>query len=456
MKPNDRAMSSDDIKATLRAAELDQALWFSRIHDAYEAYRSVDMTSEWLADYRTLRSKRLFSHIKEAVPAYRGVDFDSDADLDELLLSFAPVSKTVLRDNFVDHCSDDIDPTNCRLISTSGTTGEPFNFVRTRDQMVDGHALGWVRDVRWKIPFGSRVIRPNQDWLPDWFEHTVPAERLARVVQFGDVEDPRLRFEFARRSREFAPHVVIGHPSYLRKFASLLAEGGQTLDDAIAIFTFGENLTAGIRQELEAGLGAPLYDIYGLKEFGAVAAQFPECGNYHITDESLYVEILDSSGSRLPDGEVGEITITDFTNFAMPFVRYRTGDTGSLRAPACTCGAPHRVLDLIDGRSAGEFALPGGERSSIGRLTRVARGYSVRSFQFVARSGGRIELNLEALPGLRGDDVRDLERRITDMLRGSASVAVRIVDRSEFAVSPSGKVVDFVDMTEGDIASRQA
>ncbi|RDI43616.1 phenylacetate-CoA ligase [Nocardia mexicana] len=367
-----------------------------------------------------------------------------------MLLSFRPVCKTDIRDDFLDHCNDDVTLSECRLITTSGTSGQPFKFIRTREQMVDGHALGWIRDIRWGIPFGGRVIRPSQDWLTDWFEHTVPAERLTRVVQFGEVADAQRRAELARRSRDFAPQVVAGHPSYLRRFVRLLAENGESIDDVEAILTFGETLEPGVRQDLESALNAPLYDSYGLKEFGTVAAQHPACGMYHMTDESLYVEILDTSGSRVPDGEIGEITITDFTNTAMPFVRYRTGDTGALRRTPCTCGDPHMVLDLIEGRATDEFVLPDGVRVAVGPLTRLTRNYPVRSFQFVADEGGQLALNIEPLPAFVAEQATDLAACLSNLLPGAVSLKLSLVDRSEFAVSPSGKMVDFLDRTSID------
>ena len=37
-------------------------------------------------------------------------------------------------------------------------------------------------------------------------------------------------------------------------------------------------------------------------------------------------EVLDSEGKHVKKGGMGEILVTGFWNFAMPFVGYRTGD----------------------------------------------------------------------------------------------------------------------------------
>lgn len=43
-------------------------------------------------------------------------------------------------------------------------------------------------------------------------------------------------------------------------------------------------------------------------------------------EEMIYTEIVDDAGNVLPDGEVGELVITNLGIEAMPLVRYKTGD----------------------------------------------------------------------------------------------------------------------------------
>ena len=62
------------------------------------------------------------------------------------------------------------------------------------------------------------------------------------------------------------------------------------------------------------------------------------------------VEVLDGNEPAAP-GEIGEVVITVLDATAMPFIRYRTGDLGSLDRGACPCGLPYPLLRSLEGRS---------------------------------------------------------------------------------------------------------
>jgi phenylacetate-CoA ligase len=57
----------------------------------------------------------------------------------------------------------------------------------------------------------------------------------------------------------------------------------------------------------------------------------PQAGNMHITAEDIIVEIIDENGNIQPAGVAGEIVTTHLATADYPFIRYRTGDIGTLR-----------------------------------------------------------------------------------------------------------------------------
>ena len=65
----------------------------------------------------------------------------------------------------------------------------------------------------------------------------------------------------------------------------------------------------------------------------------------HINAENLVVETRD------PDSmEPSEILVTDLHNYGMPFVRYATGDVGTISDVSCACGRGLPLLESIEGR----------------------------------------------------------------------------------------------------------
>ena len=61
------------------------------------------------------------------------------------------------------------------------------------------------------------------------------------------------------------------------------------------------------------------------------------------------VEIVDTAGKVVPAGESGEIVVTHLFTSEFPFVRYRTGDVGTLSDRPCACGRGLPVLASVEG-----------------------------------------------------------------------------------------------------------
>jgi phenylacetate-CoA ligase len=75
----------------------------------------------------------------------------------------------------------------------------------------------------------------------------------------------------------------------------------------------------------------------------SIAAECRERRGLHIHAENLVVEAPGQSGSS-------EILVTDLHNFGMPFVRYATGDLGTLSEGRCPCGRGLPLLESLEGR----------------------------------------------------------------------------------------------------------
>ena len=110
------------------------------------------------------------------------------------------------------------------------------------------------------------------------------------------------------------------------------------------------------RESIAEYFGVPVADGYGSRDGGFIAHECPH-GSMHITAENVVVEVFD--GDRpVEGGASGEIVVTHLDAYAMPLVRYRTGDVGRLRSGRCACGRGLPVLDCVDGRIADMLHLP--------------------------------------------------------------------------------------------------
>lgn len=72
------------------------------------------------------------------------------------------------------------------------------------------------------------------------------------------------------------------------------------------------------------------------------------------------VEVLNRNGRSVPDGESGELVVTDLNNYHVPLLRYTTGDFGSIGWTQCICGLSLPVLNGLSGRTPVHFVTADG------------------------------------------------------------------------------------------------
>jgi phenylacetate-CoA ligase len=146
--------------------------------------------------------------------------------------------------------------------------------------------------------------------------------------------------------------MLFGYPSALAHIAGHAEKIGMQMDNlGIRVaFVTSERLYDDQRQQISKVFGCSVANGYGGRDAGFIAHECP-VGNMHITAEDIIVEITDHHGIPLPPGQSGEIVITHLASSDFPFIRYRTGDIGSLDDKLCSCGRGLPLLREIQGRS---------------------------------------------------------------------------------------------------------
>ena len=429
---------------------------FPDIYSTFLGYREMSGDPAGLQQLQHDRLRALLMHAAQNVPFYRpfSAALAEEADPWAALAMLPASTKKVISASLLDHCADDLEPSRCRFATTSGTTGIPFKFIRDMDHRVHVSALNMLRNERWNAPTGHKILYVFPEWLDRWFEITAPSQGFARVAMCGGIGDASYWGKIPRQVREFQPDVIFGPPPCVLDLRDRLSgTAGEALRPRV-VNTCGERLTPGARRSISAFFSAPVIDSYGMNEVESIATECSH-GRYHIECERLVVEILDPAGNILPDGTAGEIVVTNLINKAMPLIRYRTGDIGSLASEPCPCGLPHKILTVLEGRDTGKIPLPAGGKIEAIEIGWLAQKYAVERYQAVQQTPTEITILITPLGSWTADDAVDLGRRAEELLARQIHVTVKAADSSEFVRKRNHKVPDYIN-TMRDAADNAA
>lgn len=324
--------------------------------------------------FQVRKLQSIVAHCQAHVPVYRDHWREagtSPIDAPEALRRLPPIGKEDLRARPPrDVLAQGIDPAALVRHETSGSSGEPFSIARTpfEEHLLQLFRLRALADsgVRWS----DRIVRFRQ--LPAGGTRTTWPGRLRRMLRMHpdvDLDGLADASEMLDALARHRPDVVAGYPSTLASLAREAARRGSPLPGPRLVVSGGEVLSAGTRRAIADAWNARVVDVYGAHEFNLLAWECPAGHGYHVCDDAVLVEVLDEGGKPVAIGEPGHVVATALHSYAMPFVRYRTGDLAVRGPETCPCGEPWSTLRAIEGRAAEVLPLPHGRSIHPYRIT---------------------------------------------------------------------------------------
>ncbi len=326
--------------------------------------RSQHWTRRQLGAYQDEQLRRLIRHAGRHVPYYRelfetiGLDptsFRGRRDLQRI----PTLDKQTVRTRKADLTADNGRAFGMNAVSTSGTTGTPLKLILS-DATERNVLASLLRAYRWS---GYRFYRKTLSLQSYYHEQRdLVYKRLYNVLRFDSC---RLSRESAVRAIQVInrtkPRFFMGFPFDYVMLTTFASEAGLEIEPPEALLSYGETLSREKRRLLESRLGCRVFDYYSHHESVVMAA---ECGHgtMHLMDDFACHEIVDEHGVEAAAGEGGELVGTSYDNYAMPLIRYRTGDTVEVdpTAAACPCGRRLPAVRKILGKQADYLKLPDG------------------------------------------------------------------------------------------------
>ena len=396
--------------------------------------------AEQTFDYRLRALRATLRYCQQKVPYYReifeqiGFDPHDEFTFDDFA-SLPTLQKQTVRHRGNDLLSDDSVLSRLYGQSTGGSTGEPVHvYLGPKDR-----AWRWAATDAMHERFG---YRPGDRLALLWGTHLEPGgtDSVATSVSNWMINqrffncfrlDDDVFAQFHRDMNAYAPKFIRSYASALFLFARFLERKGiEPSYPSIALMTGAEKLTLEQRTLIEKVFRKPVFETYGARDFGLIAAQQTSGGAFIVVAPLVLVEPFgptDAFGSR-------EVVVTNLHPQSMPLVRYRIGDRAIF--PAADNGCVYELQE-ITGRVLDHLLMPSGRLIHSTQFPHMLKDFDIVEYQVIQQANGSVDINLLPGPGFDGRQKRSLAAMVDHMI---AEVPVRIIETKRIERTVAGKL----------------
>lgn len=388
-------------------------------------------SEEKIKEYQMEQVQRLLTHAKSTVPFYR---YQTSTDLRD----WPVVNKNVLRSSGDAVLSSQYTKDSLIAMSTSGSTGTPFTCWQNVDKKKHVNAETLYYNGKTGFAIGRRII---------YLRSVVAETQKSAFQQFSqniylldctDLSDKGIeeKLEYIRKHTSHCGAMMMGYSSTLDAFRKYFEKNGY--DNAKGCNLYGivggsTMLYDETRAAMEKAFGCRCYSRYANEENGFLGQDDKENNVFLMNRADYFTEVLMMDSDEPAQlGEIGRIVITDLWNYAMPMIRYDTGDVG---AWVRYQGTERLAIGNFGGRSVDMIFNVAGETVSPHSISTAMWSYkNVQQYQFAQIGKGQYEMRLNAVSAVNEEQlIADLKKVVGE----KATITLKYYD--EIPVLASGK-----------------
>ncbi len=326
----------------------------------------------------TKNLRNILSHCRKNVPYYTQIMslIDDDQLLEQnpaVYLQKLPVlTKDVIRQNFDQLKSKDLPKRNWYFNQSGGSTGEPLKFIQDREYSNRSMAIKslysyWVANrkigesevVLWGSERDLSTKKSIQAELSSFLRNTTYMNAFLMT--------PEKMKDFIQKLNSKPPKIIVAYAQAIYELAQFTENKQISIVPQKAIITTATTLYPWMREKIESVFQCRVFNRYGSREVGDIACELHGKEGLYIAPWGNYIEIVDDDNNPVPLGVEGNILITNFNNYAMPLIRYKIGDRGSLLVNETYS----QILQQVTGRNADMFKRKDGTLVYGGYFTKM-------------------------------------------------------------------------------------
>lgn len=294
-----------------------------------EKYYNTDSTAPVLKDYSDKAISSLLRHAADTTLFYRKYK-------DKNIYQFPIMNKNIIRTQETDFLSNVYEKEKLVQMSTSGSTGTPFTCYQNIEKKYRVNAETIFFNGKAGYEVGKKFIylrslnlKNKKNALQQWIQN----EKLIDINKMDEYNIEILISKIEQATNDNGATMLAYASTYdsLRDYFKKHGFDKTKNCNLRGIISTSEILYDETREYITKAFRCSCFSRYANMENGMLGQDSPSHPNIFVINESNYfIEILDMEKDEpLKDGEIGRIVVTDLYNYAMPMIRYDTGDVGS-------------------------------------------------------------------------------------------------------------------------------
>jgi phenylacetate-CoA ligase len=382
--------------------------------------------------------QKILRHASETVPAYQNQVKKNGINAKELLQQFPLLTKKALQGNEEQYLSSLYSKKSLVKLESSGSSGVKTTVYLTKKEhsILRAILITWWEWTGYYLgkPILQTGITPNRGLiksLKDRFTNTIYCDA------FGI--DEKQALEALHRIKKFKNPHLGGFASSLYVLAEYVEKNGLDIHFDAAI-SWGDKMFDHYRAKIEKVFHTKVYENYGCNE-GLMIGQKVDLDYFYMYTPNVFLELLDDDNRPVPDGEIGRVVVTKLDGFAMPLIRYDTGDL-AIRLPREEYPEQRKfqfpLLKKVIGRNTDIVKTPDGKNLIVHTFTGIFEFYDeIRQFRVVQSELESIEIEYIPSDSFSKKVLIELEKDIRDKTKSSIRIDWKEV--AEIPTTNSGK-----------------
>ncbi len=249
------------------------------------------------------------------------------------ITSFPIIDKNIIKSKWNELYSSEYKGKPVHKMSTSGSTGTPFvmdwDIGKRKRQLAEliylNEIIGQKLGQKY-IYFRVWTARNKKSKMELWMQNLVPIN----ILQLNDDNLEKIRKRLKKK-----PHInsCLAYASTYEQLVNYISSKGDTPKDfhTKVLVSGSEVLSMEMKEKIKDTMGCAVVDRYSNEENGFLAQTRDMSDEFLVNTSGFFIEILkQDSDEPVEIGELGRIVVTDLYSFAVPLIRYDTGDLAIL------------------------------------------------------------------------------------------------------------------------------